>query len=351
VRLKIPSPQQAIAFGSRLLLDREWYRYLRELAESLASHTHDGHDSATIDHGTLDGLGDNDHPQYSLTSHGHDHGDLSGNSDDDHTQYAKLSGRAGGQTLIGGSASGDPLVLQSNSSGANGAVSVAGSYLKIGASAVLPMESGRGLMVDPSAPTFGWRDILGHVVAKNTGASAPDWVAYRTSGAASISQYRFTNGHEHECWLSFHSPHDYVPGTDLYIHTHWSQITVDTGGAAGAPGKVEWVFDVSYADGHGTPGGTADPFTAPFITSVVQQGSTTQYGHMIAEAQLTNAGGDSTHLDRNTIKVDGIVMVRLHCDSAHSNHTLNQDPFVHFVDIHYQSNGMGTKQKSPDFYS
>jgi hypothetical protein len=43
-----------------------------------------------------------------------DHGTLTGLADDDHVQYALLAGRAGGQTLIGGSGSSDNLVLGSN---------------------------------------------------------------------------------------------------------------------------------------------------------------------------------------------------------------------------------------------
>lgn len=42
-----------------------------------------------------------------------DHGALTGLSDDDHTQYALLAGRAGGQTLIGGTGSTDALVMSS----------------------------------------------------------------------------------------------------------------------------------------------------------------------------------------------------------------------------------------------
>lgn len=41
-----------------------------------------------------------------------DHGNLSGLSDDDHTQYALLAGRSAGQTLIGGTATTDDLILQ-----------------------------------------------------------------------------------------------------------------------------------------------------------------------------------------------------------------------------------------------
>jgi hypothetical protein len=49
-----------------------------------------------------------------------DHGSVSGLLDDDHTQYALLAGRAGGQSLIGGTASGDDLVLESTSHATKG---------------------------------------------------------------------------------------------------------------------------------------------------------------------------------------------------------------------------------------
>lgn len=52
-----------------------------------------------------------------------DHGALGGLiPDDDHTQYALLVGRAGGQTLIGGTAAGDDLTLQSTSDATRGLV-------------------------------------------------------------------------------------------------------------------------------------------------------------------------------------------------------------------------------------
>lgn len=44
-----------------------------------------------------------------------DHGGLTGLLDDDHTQYAYLAGRAGGQTLLGGTVAAQNIVLGSNS--------------------------------------------------------------------------------------------------------------------------------------------------------------------------------------------------------------------------------------------
>jgi hypothetical protein len=49
-----------------------------------------------------------------------DHGSLGGLSDDDHTQYALLAGRAGGQTLKGGTGAGDDLTLDTTSNGTKG---------------------------------------------------------------------------------------------------------------------------------------------------------------------------------------------------------------------------------------
>lgn len=51
-----------------------------------------------------------------------DHGALTGLSDDDHSIYALLAGRAGGQTLIGGTASGENLTLSSTSHGTKGKI-------------------------------------------------------------------------------------------------------------------------------------------------------------------------------------------------------------------------------------
>jgi hypothetical protein len=51
-----------------------------------------------------------------------DHGTLAGLTDDDHTQYALLAGRSGGQTLKGGTGSGDDLTLQSTNHATKGHV-------------------------------------------------------------------------------------------------------------------------------------------------------------------------------------------------------------------------------------
>lgn len=56
-------------------------------------------------------------PSADYTAPTTDHGELDGLTDDDHTQYANLSGRSGGQILIGGLKSGETLQLYSRTGG------------------------------------------------------------------------------------------------------------------------------------------------------------------------------------------------------------------------------------------
>lgn len=58
---------------------------------------------------------------------GQEHDLLAGLTDDDHTQYALLAGRAGGQTLVGGTASGEHLTFNSTAHATKGQVRIGGA--------------------------------------------------------------------------------------------------------------------------------------------------------------------------------------------------------------------------------
>jgi hypothetical protein len=60
-----------------------------------------------------------------------DHGALTGLSDDDHSQYPLLAGRSGGQTIYGGTDSGDDLTIGSTSDATKGTIRLA-DYIKAG---------------------------------------------------------------------------------------------------------------------------------------------------------------------------------------------------------------------------
>lgn len=77
-----------------------------------------------------------------------DHGTVSGLLDDDHTQYALLAGRAGGQTLIGGTAASNNLALQSTAHATKGVITT-DSVIR---------ATGDGT-IDLGTASFNWNDL------------------------------------------------------------------------------------------------------------------------------------------------------------------------------------------------
>jgi len=197
-------------------------------------------------------------------------------------------------------------------------------------SIVLSKTSGQGLFVDSDTPTFGWRDLLGSISLEETGGpNRPSFATYRDG----IKQYQFDVNDQ--VWTEFHMPHDYVAGTEIFIHAHWSHIStgVTTGG-------VTWGFEMTYAKGHDQAA-----WPAAVTATIQQNASTTQYQHMIAEVQ---ASGGSL-LATADLEPDGVILVRAFLSA--NDMSAATSPFIHYVDIHYQSTGMATKQKAPDFYA
>ena len=96
------------------------------------------------DSATVDGLDLSVHAHTGAAGHGVklDHGAaLTGVLDDDHTQYALLAGRAAGQTLIGGTGSGDDLILRSTSNATKGDVLLADQGGNVGIGTTSPQSA------------------------------------------------------------------------------------------------------------------------------------------------------------------------------------------------------------------
>lgn len=192
-------------------------------------------------------------------------------------------------------------------------------------SIIVPKTSGIGILVDTAAPTYAWHDLLGRISVRGAGGQDPGFNVYRTS----IRQFQFAVGDE--CWVEYHIPHDYAPNTDVYVHMHWSltDTTVET---------VTWGVSASYAKGHGD-----GVFPAVVTTTVAEASTGVAYTHFITEVQITGVG----LLDKSLLEPDGLILVRTYL-SANSGAT---EPFLHFTDLHYQSTNIGSKQKSPPFYT
>jgi hypothetical protein len=193
----------------------------------------------------------------------------------------------------------------------------------------------KGIKVDTAAPTYPWADLLGEITVRGTGANDPSFDVYR----GSIRQYSFGTSGMKECFNNFHIPHDYVLNSSLYIHAHWSCIAAHTG-------NIRWYFDITYAKGHNQAA-----FPAPVTANIVQASSEGAYQHMIAEVQISAETPAGSQIDSNNIEPDGLLLLRTYRDPSDLSDTLTQAPFLHYVDIHYQSTGIGTKQKSPPFWT
>ena len=202
---------------------------------------------------------------------------------------------------------------------------------------VFPSAAGFGAMVNAANPTFPFRDIIGNIYAKGSGAYNPTWGSFEGAQYA----YQFTVGDE--VWITFHVPHDYVPGTDIFIHAHWAHNSALVTG-----GTITWTWNATYAKGFGQ--GASSAFPADITVSATQTVSpTTQYEQFVTEVKLSINGT----VAGNALEPDGIILI--HCYLSANNITVSSgsvpEPFLFTSDIHYQSSNIGTKNKAPNFYT
>jgi len=202
---------------------------------------------------------------------------------------------------------------------------------------VFPNTKGVGIEISGVTSDFGWHDLIGNLHNVNGSLNSADYVVYR----GGIKSYQFAEGEE--SFVNFHMPHDYLPGSEIFIHVHWSHNSAVVTG-----GTCTWIFETMYSKGHNQAA-----FQAPVLISVAQPVSIIPYQHLIAETVGSVDGGSAVLLDTQDLETDGILQVRLYLDSndiATSNASV-VNPFAHFVDIHYQSTGLPTKNKAPDFWT
>ncbi len=210
---------------------------------------------------------------------------------------------------------------------------------------VFDKASGNGVKVDLVTPTFGFADLLGDQFSKNTGGTKPTLTAY--NGA--VDAWQFTNGDE--AFLTYHIPHDYVKGTDIHLHVHWSQ---NAAGATG--GTIDFKYFAIYSKGWNQASGSAfttTPITATFATIDINDGGSglNQYQQHITEITISAATATAALFDRDDFEPDGVIELTLEMDADNLTGTASS-PFIHYVDIHYQTNSViGTKNRTPDFYS
>ena len=201
---------------------------------------------------------------------------------------------------------------------------------------VIDKASGSGIRVDRSEPTFGFADILGDQFSKNTGATKPVLTVYN----GVINAWRFSASDE--AFVSYHIPHDYVAGSDLFLHIHWSQIsTTNTGGT------LDFKYTAIYSKGHAQAAFNGTPIVKTFTSA---DAGSTRYLQHITEIQLSATSPVAgEQFDSDDLEPDGVIELTFEVDINNLTDSVTvTDPFVHFIDLHYQTTGViGTKGKVP----
>jgi hypothetical protein len=198
----------------------------------------------------------------------------------------------------------------------------------------LPSSTTAGIQVDLASPAYTWRDIIGNVEPKATGAGSPTRSSY---AGGNLGAYSFIANDV--CDFVFHIPHDYVIGTDVYFHVHWSHTGTTTSGNA--------VFDIyhDYAKGHNQANFPAEK-NVTITYDTVDITTTPRYRHRVDEVIISGASATASLMDRDDIEPDGLLRVTLKLTTLP---TLGGGGklFIDTCDIHYQSSNIGTRISTP----
>lgn len=198
----------------------------------------------------------------------------------------------------------------------------------------LPTSSNHGLK---TGSAFGWRDIVG--VISNEVASAPPITAFR---GGALKAYGFSNGSNLN--INFHVPHDYVPGTDIFVHVHWGH------NGTAISGSLVCTFNTTVAKGFNQVIFPAE-VTTTLTVSTPDVATIPRWMHRTDEIQLSAAAPTANQLNTNLLEPDALILMNFTTTTIPTiTGGVANVPYVFSVDIHYQSSNMATVNKAPSFY-
>lgn len=175
---------------------------------------------------------------------------------------------------------------------------------------------------------YGWRDLEGTIDTR-TGSTNPTWTII---GAGPFYAYAFDyTPTQDEAFITYHIPHDIVPGADIHFHIHWM-----TNGTSTNTVK----FECTYTHAKGFDQEAFSTTGTQF--NLEQAASGTAYQHMVVESDAVTIPG--------LTEPDGLIL--LHFKRVTNGGTDNADTvYVLEADIHYQSTNASTPGRAPNFYA
>jgi len=155
--------------------------------------------------------------------------------------------------------------------------------------------------------------------ALGPGATPP---AVVNIAGSTIRAYAFigTGGTQDELHGSCEILHDYLEGSDIVPHVHWSPTT------AGA-GDVKWQLSYIWINRGGTAGAST------VISVVTAAGGTAWVGHISSFPAISGAG----------MEIGSRFMYRIFRDPADAADTYGADAVLYDIGIHYQADTVGSR--------
>jgi hypothetical protein len=145
--------------------------------------------------------------------------------------------------------------------------------------------------------------------------------------------------------IRFCLPHDYAPGTDIYLHIYWAH-----NGQIISGNLVATCLHI-YAKGH-------DQEIFPVEKTILISESTPdiatipQYSNRLTEVQLSASSPTGSQIDSDNLEPDGTILLNLGITTLPTiSGGSTSKIFITGIDIHYQTTGINTKQKTIPFYT
>lgn len=190
-----------------------------------------------------------------------------------------------------------------------------------------------GNFADLAARTdTAWSQIGGEPSVISGSGNAPELVPF----IGGINAWAYSATSLSEAYVTNDLPFDWCPGTDLVYGIHWSP------GNSTATGTIRFGLEFTYAWSYAQGASSVFPSTTTiYIEPTVTVG--TPYMHYI------NFNSPADDFPGSLAQQNMRFLLRIFRDGGHPNDTFPADVFVIGTDLFYQTDRLGTPNKSPPF--
>jgi hypothetical protein len=152
------------------------------------------------------------------------------------------------------------------------------------------------------------------------GAKAPSWESF-SAGYLLGFEYQAVAGNEEEVSFTRQIPHNYLEGSDIIPHVHWSPETDDSATA-------RWCLEYEWRNIGGT-------YSSTTTVCADQAIDTEASDHIVT--------GLSSGIDGTGMTISSELICRLYRNSSHANDNFDDKALLIEVDFHYQIDSLGSR--------